>query len=485
MKFGSILLSISFLLGNETCLAQSGWINPSQMQPANLFADLREIDPDIYGVWQSEGYGWILSIDAEKVELFDVTATSCINAQDTLEEYESYFHNYALDSMENRLGLRGKFEDYTYYFSRINAKPAQCSKIPVSTPQTNFKYFTDVMAKHYAFFGVRGVDWGAVVAEKAPHINQNTTDEELWAIFMDMLQPIDDGHVTLSRLVDGRRQTFMPGRGRTQNSIIPLAKSKGTTPGRLFGEWYEEYKASILSDLLFDEGAIIARDRVIYGMIDEEIGYLNVLKMGGYIEGLGWSIADFQAETDALNDALDEAFEHMSSAKGIVVDATYNGGGFDYLGREIAARFTGEPILGSHRSPANVSSVSPQPLYTYPTGRKSFDGPVVVLSSNLTMSASESFVMHMKAMPHVDHMGEPTRGALSEVLSKTLPNGWSVSISNENYLDGQMRSWEGKGVQPEIQLQVFDPENIFEGHLEAVQEAVQHLKIKITKASVN
>lgn len=482
MRLTTLSLCISLLLTSSACADNEIWPNPSKMEMAHLLSNDGTRASELEGYWRSEGYGWLLVIIGDDVELFDVTESACINAEDTLVEYETYFHSFAIDQSNSRLALRGAFEDYTYFFERISAKPPVCELEAPNTPSSNFQVFADSMSDHYAFFDVRGADWAEIVEQNRPLITDDLTDEELWSVFTGMVRNIEDGHLTVSRLRNGQRQTFMPGRGRTQNSIIPLAASRNTTPGKLFGSWYDDYKSSILKDLLADKGSIIARDRVIYGMLNEDIGYLNVLKMGGYAEGLGWSLEDFQVEADTLNAALDEALTHMATARAIVIDATYNGGGFDYLGREITARFTETPVLGSHRSPANTPSVLPQPLYTYPTEHVSFKGPVVVLTSNLTMSASESFVMHMKAMPHVVQIGEPTRGALSEVLSKTLPNGWSVSISNEDYLDGDFRSWEGQGVPPDVYFEVFNPSNMFEGHIEAVRYSEAFLTQKLNSS---
>ena len=476
MRLQCLTFSAAMVLAAVACQSPGNWDQTSDNSLARLVGENRNPPTSLNGIWQSEGYGWILHIEDDSVELLDVTSSACLDARDTLEEYETYFHTYAIDPTNGRLALRGKFEDYTYYFTRLPELPAQCAIEVESTPQTNFDYFVDVMSAHYAFFEVRDIDWDRVADENRPFVSDAMTDDELWALLKSMIEPIDDGHLSLGRRHDGGRQSFMPGRGKTQNSIIPLAASLNTSPGQLFGKWFDEYKTSILSDLLEGEGKIIARDRVIYGMIDDKIGYLNILKMGGYAEGLGWSAEDFQTETDVLNDALDEALTHLASAEAIVVDATYIGGGFDYLGREISARFARQSTLGSHRSPAHTPSVPPQPLYTSPTQKVSFEGPVIILSSNLTMSASESFIMHMKAMPHITHMGEPTRGALSEVLSKTLPNGWTVSISNEDYLDGALRSWEGLGIPPDIHQQVFVPDNIFDGHLDAVWAAANILR---------
>jgi C-terminal processing protease CtpA/Prc len=40
-------------------------------------------------------------------------------------------------------------------------------------------------------------------------------------------------------------------------------------------------------------------------------------------------------------------------------------------------------------------------------------------------------------------------------LTRRLPNGWRVTLSNEVYLDAAGDAWEGIGIPPTIPIQVF------------------------------
>jgi carboxyl-terminal processing protease len=77
-------------------------------------------------------------------------------------------------------------------------------------------------------------------------------------------------------------------------------------------------------------------------------------------------------------------------------------------------------------------------------------------------------------LPNVTHVGTHTRGAFSDVLTRRLPNGWSLGISNEVYTDPQGQVWEGRGVEPDVTLRVFDLANPLRGHTEAVR-AIQRM----------
>lgn len=52
--------------------------------------------------------------------------------------------------------------------------------------------------------------------------------------------------------------------------------------------------------------------------------------------------------------------------------------------------------------------------------------PVFVLTSDVTVSAAGTLLLSLRALPNVTHLGATTRGALSDVLTKPLLNGWEV-----------------------------------------------------------
>ena len=77
-------------------------------------------------------------------------------------------------------------------------------------------------------------------------------------------------------------------------------------------------------------------------------------------------------------------------------------------------------------------------------------------------------MMALRPLEHVAHVGETTRGAFSNALVKPLPNGWTVSLSNEQYVDSQGQCWEGRGIPPEETLTVFESSNPLKSHVEVV-----------------
>ncbi|MEQ8705080.1 MAG: hypothetical protein RIC19_14235 [Phaeodactylibacter sp.] len=66
-----------------------------------------------------------------------------------------------------------------------------------NNPEDNFEAFWLEFDQMYGLFRVKGVDWGAVYGQYRPMVDGQTTDEELYAVFVEMLSLLDDGHIIL------------------------------------------------------------------------------------------------------------------------------------------------------------------------------------------------------------------------------------------------------------------------------------------------
>lgn len=74
----------------------------------------------------------------------------------------------------------------------------------------------------------------------------------------------------------------------------------------------------------------------------------------------------------------------------------------------------------------------------------------MLLTSALTASAAEHFVMAMRVLPQVTVLGEPTAGAHSAVFERQLPNGWSFGLSTEECILAGGNVYDRVGIPPEI-----------------------------------
>ena len=58
-----------------------------------------------------------------------------------------------------------------------------------------------------------------------------------------------------------------------------------------------------------------------------------------------------------------------------------------------------------------------------------------MIGSPDTASATEIFYMTMSTLPYVTLVGENSNVIYSDILSKSLPNGWEIRLSNEVHTD--------------------------------------------------
>jgi carboxyl-terminal processing protease len=179
-------------------------------------------------------------------------------------------------------------------------------------------------------------------------------------------------------------------------------------------------------------------------------------------------------EIQAVNKAFKRVVTDLATNSHIIIDVTTNSGGYDEIGREIINYFTNQKVkMYSHQTLG--SSEPPQTYFTQPN-ENAYLGAVYVYTSDHTVSAAETFVMGMKSLPNVVHVGATTRGAFSDILDKTLPNGWEVGLSNMYYWDKNGHSWEGKGLTPDQEFPVFSRGNVINSHLEATEHLIQLVK---------
>jgi C-terminal processing protease CtpA/Prc len=79
----------------------------------------------------------------------------------------------------------------------------------------------------------------------------------------------------------------------------------------------------------------------------------------------------------------------------------------------------------------------------------------------LTISAGETFTMALlDRAPAPSRIGSTTQGVFSDVMQRTLPNGWTFDLGNEVYLAPDGRNYEGEGIPPTIPVPVFTPDEL-------------------------
>jgi C-terminal processing protease CtpA/Prc len=82
----------------------------------------------------------------------------------------------------------------------------------------------------------------------------------------------------------------------------------------------------------------------------------------------------------------------------------------------------------------------------------------------------------MDREPHVIRIGLNTQGVFSDVLNRSLPNGWRFHLPNEIYFTAEGKAFDAIGVPPEVRVPFFTPTDLQKGQDKALERAINELK---------
>ncbi len=389
------------------------------------------------GVWRISGYGIVLVAEERRLQIYHVSAAGCVRGE-----------RYSRDAFAAQFGvLEGASEAMAptlvqgptrYSLSRLQALPEMCRR-PLRTrdPLTNFNVFAATFAERYPSFQSRTVDWERTTADGRDRI---ASGEDLFQVMSAMVAPLRDDHVNI---MAGERVFSYEG------WVGP-----GAAPGG--GGWSPAPLAASLRDYLMGDetplaapARILANRKVLLGRLDGDVGYLAIIGEGGWAQGLGED-APVSAEVAATAREMDLILAELQGARGLIVDLRLNVGGHDAVALEIASRFAArEQVVFTKDTPGD--DTQPYPVILGPSQRARFAAPVVLLMSRNTVSAGEVLALSMSALPQVETMGQPTRGAFSDAIPQRLPNGWVYTLSVETYRSADGTELEKLGLQPDLE----------------------------------
>ncbi|HEY0323130.1 MAG TPA: S41 family peptidase [Pyrinomonadaceae bacterium] len=304
----------------------------------------------------------------------------------------------------------------------------------IPDPEKNFEELWKTFHNRYPFFELRGVDWKKQYEIYRPKVTGETSDDELFAIFCQMLEPLDDGHVSLIAKASG---------GRKERYFSPEKKPRF---------WQEFTNRQIKRLFKTTEKTLVANGFgqptkteawVLHYCRSGAFGYMRILELEG-------------VKRHALTAALDKIALDFKDLEGIIIDIRDCPGGDDSTAITIINRFCDRKRVAFHRK----TKIGPgeddfSPLKTWhiePQGDAQFTGPIVLLTCDSVFSGGEVFALAIKQLPHVTIIGDHTNGIFSYELEKKLPNDWRYCLSYQIYFSADMVCYEGKGVPVDIGL---------------------------------
>ncbi len=386
------------------------------------------------GVWASKGYGILLDVSGTLVDEYQYTSISNIyddsyvlqgNALGQGEDLVGFF------SLQDSLLLLTLTGGTVISFEPLSALPPITQES--DDPQLNFDVFWQTYQDWCALFPILNVDWEYTYDLYASQIDASTSNAELFGFMAEMLDQLNDGHSYL----EGNGSQYFEG---------------GPDVNPLWDEYAYDLMDLIEEDYIDGGNYEVSESELLYyGTIRDSIGYLCVYEMEGYAEA-GNELDD----NLAFSEELDEALSWLGNTQALVLDLRFNTGGYDSNARILGNRLTTEvkPVYSKQvRLPQAYDLFSDSLVfYVEPQGVQYLNRPVVVLTSDLTLSAADVAAMLLKEIDCVTLVGEPTYGIFSDNYTKYLPNGWEFGISPERYKDIYGLDHEQQGIFPDVYI---------------------------------
>ena len=308
----------------------------------------------------------------------------------------------------------------------------------VQLPIKNFEKLWTEFCNRYANFELKRVDWFAVYDKYRPLVNENTTNKELFELSCNMLQELNDGHVTIEPdFVEDDQISCGPPYEFHFDKEFPTA-----TEFRQFNAVVE----TTLSQAGFSSAIKpkVTKETNFQYRLSNSLGYLRLDEMTE------------KATFGRFSRAVDQAIEKFKNKKGIIIDLRFNGGGWDKNAYKLASRFiTKDDVIGHFKKTKYNGRIGYTPLKykgISPNGKHQFTKRIVILTSDYTASAAEVFVLLMKDLPNVTLIGDHTEGIFSDMYEFKLPNKWKISLSHQQFFSQKAVNYEGKGIWPEIRI---------------------------------
>lgn len=294
-----------------------------------------------------------------------------------------------------------------------------------------FDYFWDTFDKQYSLFEQKGIDWDALRETYRDQAVSALTEDALFDVLSEMIEPMDDAHVWLS------------GTGG-----YPYCDT-WEEPG-IPSPWY----SFSLYGVRQYTGPLdqTAEDLVSYGMLTgRNIAYIHISSMADDLGGL--------TTLEPWVDDVDRIIDQYMDTDALIIDIRNNNGGYSANARHIASRFVSQKSLylktRTRVGPAHNDFGSVTDHYIEPRG-KVYTKPVYLVTDPWTISAAEWFTLMMRKSANVTHIGWRTTGATGMVSFHELSNGWEFSTTIGYTTDEEGRCYEGTGIQPEIVIP-YDP----------------------------
>jgi hypothetical protein len=343
-----------------------------------------------------------------------------------------------------------------YEYARIDSLPPLHDPDSTDSPLYNFNTLWHTFNDLYCYFDVRDIDWNSRYEEYSMLVNQADNKLELFKLFENLLDEMNDNHVFIQVPEDLRSEYY-------------FAKKTEAVSGESITSLAIKAQNSILKRYI-DSSKTFNQSILHWGSIDNRILYIQLNGMDGFADyripadqsGMDYwnhyfEIADkspfyMKDLLDGVNMIMDSIINVSKEFEEVILDIRFNRGGFDVVALNILGYFTDkEKTVFTKKTRLSDSYSDKQEIVLTPSESR-LVRPTYLLTSHMTASAAEIMALSALKFENVTIVGSRTKGIFSDVLIKTLPNGWKYGLSNEIYESPEGINYENKGIPPDYEI---------------------------------
>ena len=310
---------------------------------------------------------------------------------------------------------------------------------PLAGPVETFDAFLQTIDSRYGGLDARGIDWPGLQATYRPLIDEQSSDDELFATMCDLLAAFDDGHVSLTA----------PDR--------PVCKSN---------RYYREKIGFDLFDLELVRDDYLAGDWQTNEWKEHTLGQLDD----------GTPYFHLASTTDNLP-ILADIRPMAEDSGGLILDMRHNGGGqFTYAYVALADWRSDRVPVHDVRTRIGTELDQYSEWFTWWIEGKGtdIDFPMVVLVDRFTISAGERMLLALDTFDDVVFVGDYSNGAFATTTGAQLPNGWFFVLPSQEIRTPDGNSPEGVGFEPDVFIE-NDPTVLESGVDQVLEEGLRRL----------
>lgn len=432
------------------------------------------VNKDALGVWYSRQDGWILHITSKGIQRYQFSDDYCYPSSSDGPTFMGAIEYQFFTRIDSATARFDYLEDDGFaIFNALTALPESCLEHVAFNNAEVFEIAVSMFQEFYPRLLKRTPNWHALVDRNRAALISDDSENMLYASLSELIASLSDSHTKLYAQIDGVSHRFQSGLGTTLNLVRDQ---------NIEQQWLQGLVTQTLDKVLLPTGEHTANERVLWGRLDNKIGYIQIFTMGGFtIEHKPGTQAWANAETAYFDELMTRILTELSNTDALILDLSNNRGGYDVIARQLASYFTHAefkayqvkneldgPVLRTY-------SISPSKSVHYPK-------PVYLLTSDVTVSGGEIATISLKQLTNVTHVGTTTRGSFSTPLAKPLPNGWYLELSNELFVDMSGTTHEGSGVTPDIELTVYAAGSPIDSHATCLRELRKLIKEQTNKS---